>query len=70
MQYGLMCVFCFCLVNPMWTVPDSTGVILSHQKCQSNCDMEQVVILTLCGKDMSHGLSLLHQMLTERPEGG
>lgn len=58
------------LVKFMWTVPDPSGAILSHQKCQSNCDMEQVVILTLCGNNMNHGLSLLHRMLTERPEGG
>ncbi|XP_026203624.1 uncharacterized protein LOC113153922 isoform X2 [Anabas testudineus] len=56
-------------VKFMWTVPDPSGAILSHQKCQSNCDMEQVVILTLCGNNMNHGLSLLHRMLTERPEG-
>lgn len=58
------------LVKFMWTAPDPSGVILSHQKCQSNCDMEHVVILTLCGNNMSNGLSLLHQMLTERSEGG
>ncbi|XP_067332532.1 dynein axonemal assembly factor 8 isoform X2 [Channa argus] len=56
-------------VKCMWTVPDPSAVILSRQKCISDYDMEQVVILTLCGKDMGHGLSLLHQMLTEGPEG-
>ncbi|XP_044036470.1 dynein axonemal assembly factor 8 isoform X2 [Siniperca chuatsi] len=56
-------------VRCMWPVPDPSSVILSHQKCLSNSDMEQVVILTLCGKDMSQGLSLLHRVLTEGPEG-
>ncbi|XP_056258276.1 dynein axonemal assembly factor 8 [Seriola aureovittata] len=56
-------------VRSMWTVPDPPGVILPHHKCLSNSEMEQVVILTLCGKDMSQGLSLLHRVLTEGPEG-
>ncbi|KAK2833238.1 hypothetical protein Q5P01_017127 [Channa striata] len=56
-------------VKCMWTVPDPSAVILSKPNCMSDCDMEQVVILTLCGKDMSHGLSLLHHMLTEGSEG-
>ncbi|XP_076608322.1 dynein axonemal assembly factor 8 [Chaetodon auriga] len=53
----------------MWAVPDPSSVILSHHKCSSNPNMEQVVILTLCGKDMSQGLSLLHRALTGGPEG-
>ncbi|KAM6914113.1 dynein axonemal assembly factor 8 isoform 2-T2 [Lycodopsis pacificus] len=56
-------------VQCMWAVPDPSSVILSHQKCSSNSDMEQVAILTVCGKDMSRGLSLLHTVLTEEPEG-
>lgn len=54
----------------MWAVPDPSSLILSRHKCSSNPNMEQVVILTLCGKDMSQGLSLLHRVLTEGPEGG
>ncbi|XP_075942837.1 dynein axonemal assembly factor 8 [Anarhichas minor] len=56
-------------VQCMWAVPDPSSVILSHQKCSSNSDMEQVAILTFCGKDMRQGLSLLHRVLTEEPEG-
>ncbi|XP_074512139.1 dynein axonemal assembly factor 8 [Sebastes fasciatus] len=56
-------------VRCMWAVPDPSGVILSHQKCSSNSDVEQVAILTLSGKDMSQGLSLLHRVLTDEPEG-
>lgn len=63
-------MFVVFVVSSMWTVPDPTNVILSHQKHQANCDTEQVVILTLCGRDMAYGLGLLHQMLTESPEGG
>ncbi|KAI3359678.1 hypothetical protein L3Q82_014056, partial [Scortum barcoo] len=57
-------------VRCMWAVPDPSGVILSHPRRSSNSDVEQVVILTLSGKDMSQGLSLLHRALTEGPEGG
>ncbi|XP_051243484.1 dynein axonemal assembly factor 8 isoform X2 [Dicentrarchus labrax] len=56
-------------VRRMCAVPDPSGVILSHQKCSSTSNMEQVVILTLCGKDMSQGLSLLHRVLTEGAAG-
>ncbi|KAG7223157.1 hypothetical protein INR49_015765, partial [Caranx melampygus] len=56
-------------VKSMWTVPNPPGVILSHHKCLSNSKTEQVVILTLRGKDISQGLSLLHRVLTEGPEG-
>ncbi|XP_044187227.1 dynein axonemal assembly factor 8 [Thunnus albacares] len=56
-------------VRCMWAVPNPSDVILSRQKCPFKSDMEQVVILTLCGKDMSQGLSLLHRVLTERPQG-
>ncbi|XP_070836839.1 dynein axonemal assembly factor 8 [Chaetodon trifascialis] len=56
-------------VKCMWAVPDPSSVILSHHKCSSNPNMEQVVILTLCGKDMSQGLSVLHRALTGGPEG-
>lgn len=55
----------FFLVQCMWAVPDPSSVILSHHKCSSTSNMEQVVILTLCGKDTSQGLSLLHRVLTE-----
>lgn len=58
------------LVRSMWTVPKPPGVIPSRHKCLSNSKTEQVVILTLRGKDMSQGLSLLHRALTEGPEGG
>ncbi|XP_054463217.1 dynein axonemal assembly factor 8 [Anoplopoma fimbria] len=57
-------------VKGMWAVPDPSSVILSHQKCSSDSDKEQVAILTFCGKDMRQGLSLLHRVLTEEPEGG
>ncbi|GLD49175.1 uncharacterized protein AKAME5_000300400 [Lates japonicus] len=56
-------------VRCMWTLPDPSRVILSHQKRLSSSETEQVVILTLCGQDMSQGLSLLHRVLTEGPEG-
>nr|XP_046271976.1 dynein axonemal assembly factor 8 isoform X2 [Scatophagus argus] len=56
-------------VKCMWAVPDPSNVILSHQKHSSTSNMEQVVILTLCGKDMSQGLSLLHTVLTEGAGG-
>ncbi|XP_070703582.1 dynein axonemal assembly factor 8 [Pempheris klunzingeri] len=59
----------FLFVRCMWEVPDPSAVILSRQKCSSNSDKEQLVILTLCGKDMSQGLSLLHRVLTQGPEG-
>lgn len=55
----------FFLVRCMWAVPEPSIGILSNQKCSSTLNMEQVVILTLCGKDMSQGLSLLHRALTE-----
>lgn len=54
----------------MWAVPDPSSVILSYHERSSISNMKQVVILTLCGKDMSQGLSLLHRVLTEGPEGG
>lgn len=57
-------------VRCMWAVPEPSGVVLSRQKCLSNPEMEQVVIFTLCGTDMSQRLSLLHRMLTGEPEGG
>ncbi|XP_059203241.1 dynein axonemal assembly factor 8 [Centropristis striata] len=56
-------------VKHMWAVPNPSSVILSRQKYSSNSDVEQVVILTLCGKNMSQGLSHVHRVLTERPEG-
>ncbi|TKS92139.1 hypothetical protein D9C73_025660 [Collichthys lucidus] len=56
-------------VRCMWSLPDPSSVILSRQKRSSNSNMEQVVVLTLCGKDMSHGLSLLHRVLTAEAEG-
>uniref|UniRef100_A0AAQ5ZHE4 Dynein axonemal assembly factor 8 n=1 Tax=Amphiprion ocellaris TaxID=80972 RepID=A0AAQ5ZHE4_AMPOC len=57
------------LVRCMWAVPDPSSVILSRQKCSCSSDMEQVVILTLCGKDMSQGLNLLHRVLIEESKG-
>uniref|UniRef100_A0AAQ4NMQ3 Uncharacterized protein n=1 Tax=Gasterosteus aculeatus aculeatus TaxID=481459 RepID=A0AAQ4NMQ3_GASAC len=54
-------------VQCMWAVPDPSSVILSHPKSSSNSDM---AILTFCGKDTRRGLSLLHRVLTEEPEGG
>ncbi|XP_031168309.1 uncharacterized protein LOC116059406 isoform X3 [Sander lucioperca] len=56
-------------VKCMWAVPDPSRVILSHKKCSFNSDMEQVAILTLCGKYMSQGLNLLHRVLAEGPQG-
>ncbi|KAG8006843.1 hypothetical protein GBF38_022885 [Nibea albiflora] len=56
-------------IRCMWSLPDPSSVTLSRQKRSSNSNMEQVVVLTLCGKDMSHGLSLLHRVLTEEAEG-
>ncbi|XP_030592125.1 uncharacterized protein LOC115784880 isoform X2 [Archocentrus centrarchus] len=50
-------------VKCMWAVPDPASVILSHHRCPSTPDMEQVVVLTLCGKDLTQGLSLLHRVL-------
>ncbi|KAK5855870.1 hypothetical protein PBY51_007508 [Eleginops maclovinus] len=57
-------------VRCMWAVPDPSTVILSRQPSRPDPEVEQVVVLTLCGKDMSHGLSLLHRALTEGLEGG
>lgn len=67
-----VCVFhtFFFLVKSMWAVPDPSRVILSHQKCPSSSGTEQMVILTLSGKDVSQGLSLLHRVLIDGPEGG
>ncbi|XP_060883220.1 dynein axonemal assembly factor 8 [Labrus mixtus] len=56
-------------VKHMWALPDPSRVILSCHKCSSTSDTEQVVMLSLCGKDMSKGLSLLHRVLTARPKG-
>ncbi|CAK6971210.1 dynein axonemal assembly factor 8 [Scomber scombrus] len=55
-------------VKCMWAVPNPSDVLLPRQKCPFKSDMGQVVILTLCGKDMSQGLNLLHILLTERPQ--
>ncbi|XP_041673463.1 dynein axonemal-associated protein 1 [Cheilinus undulatus] len=55
----------FIFVRCMWTVPSPSHVILSRHKSLSTADMEQVVILTMCEKDMSKGLSLLHRVLTK-----
>lgn len=63
-------LYIFFLVKCMWAVPDPSRVILSHKKCSFNSDMEQVAILTLCGKYMSQGLNLLHRVLAEGPQGG
>ncbi|KAM6965867.1 dynein axonemal assembly factor 8 [Tautogolabrus adspersus] len=61
----LSCIF----VKHMWALPDPSRVILSCHKCSSTSDMEQVVIVSLCGKDMSKGLSLLHRVLAAGPKG-
>ncbi|KAI4821973.1 hypothetical protein KUCAC02_007543 [Chaenocephalus aceratus] len=56
-------------VRCMWAVPDPCTVILSHQRCPPDAEEAQVVVLTLSGKDMSRGLSLLHRALTGGPDG-
>ncbi|KAM4531385.1 dynein axonemal assembly factor 8 [Odontesthes bonariensis] len=56
-------------VRRMWAVPNPSGVILSHRKCSPESDAEQVLTLTLCGKDMSQNLNLLHRVLTQGSEG-
>ncbi|KAM3598798.1 uncharacterized protein V6R79_022724 [Siganus canaliculatus] len=56
-------------VREMWAVPDPSRVILSQQKSPSSSTPEQLVILTLCGKDTSKGLILLHRVLARGPEG-
>ncbi|KAJ4931910.1 hypothetical protein JOQ06_010346 [Pogonophryne albipinna] len=56
-------------VRCMWAVPDPSTVILSHQRCPPDPEVDQVVVLTLSGKDMSRGLSLLHRALTGGPDG-
>ncbi|CAI5675903.1 unnamed protein product [Oreochromis niloticus] len=50
-------------VSCMWAVPNPSSVILSHHRCSFRPDMEQVVVLTLCGKDLTQGLSLLNRVL-------
>ncbi|XP_026020286.1 uncharacterized protein LOC113020483 [Astatotilapia calliptera] len=52
-------------VSCMWAVPNPSSVILSHHRCSFRPDMEQVVVLTLCGKDLTQGLSLLNRVLIE-----
>ncbi|XP_037834509.1 uncharacterized protein LOC108243695 isoform X2 [Kryptolebias marmoratus] len=56
-------------VRHMWAVPNPSSVILLHQRCPSQSGMEQQVILTLHGKDMSQNLSFLHRVFTERAKG-
>lgn len=63
-------MFFVLLVRCMWAVPDPCTVILSHQRCPPDPEVDQVVVLTLSGKDMSRGLSLLHRALTGGPDGG
>ncbi|XP_041735691.1 dynein axonemal assembly factor 8 isoform X4 [Coregonus clupeaformis] len=48
----------------MWAVPDPCSVVLSKYRCPSNPELEQVVVLTLAGRDIGQGLSLLHRLLT------
>ncbi|XP_010794527.1 uncharacterized protein isoform X2 [Notothenia coriiceps] len=56
-------------VRCMWAVPDPSTVILSHQRSPPDPEVDQVVVLTLSGKDMTRGLSLLHRALTGGPDG-
>ncbi|XP_024246039.1 dynein axonemal assembly factor 8 isoform X1 [Oncorhynchus tshawytscha] len=48
----------------MWAVPNPCNVVLSNHRCPSNPELEQVVVLTLAGRDISQGLSLLHRLWT------
>ncbi|XP_063326819.1 dynein axonemal assembly factor 8 isoform X2 [Pelmatolapia mariae] len=52
-------------VSCMWAVPNPSSVILSHHRCSFRPDMEQVVVLTLCGNDLTQGLSLLNRVQIE-----
>ncbi|KAF7659044.1 hypothetical protein LDENG_00004240 [Lucifuga dentata] len=56
-------------VRGMWAVPDPSGVTLARQKCESNPEEQQVVILTMCGKDTRQGLRVVHRALTAGPDG-
>lgn len=48
----------------MWAVPNPCNVVLSNHRCPSNPELEQVVVLTLAGRDISQGLSLLNRLWT------
>uniref|UniRef100_A0AAV2KKY6 Uncharacterized protein n=1 Tax=Knipowitschia caucasica TaxID=637954 RepID=A0AAV2KKY6_KNICA len=48
-----------------WNVPDASTVVLSNQKCPRGLEWDELVVLTLCGQDMSQGLGLLHRALTQ-----
>ncbi|XP_029583645.1 uncharacterized protein LOC115171200 [Salmo trutta] len=48
----------------MWAVPNPCNVVLSNHRCPFNPELEQVVVLTLAGRDISQGLSLLHRLWT------
>ncbi|XP_072299943.1 dynein axonemal assembly factor 8 [Eucyclogobius newberryi] len=50
--------------QPAWAVPDPSTVVLSDQKCVVDLELDEVVVLTLCGQDMGQGLGFLHRALT------
>ncbi|XP_033827549.2 dynein axonemal assembly factor 8 [Periophthalmus magnuspinnatus] len=52
-------------VQLAWAVPDPSTVVLSNQKCPLDLEEDEVVVLSLCGQDMSQGLGLLHRALTQ-----
>ncbi|XP_076027041.1 dynein axonemal assembly factor 8 isoform X2 [Genypterus blacodes] len=54
-------------VRGMWEVPDPSRVVLLRLTCEA--EAQQVVILTLCGTNMSRRLSLLHRALTGGSDG-
>ncbi|XP_067089795.1 dynein axonemal assembly factor 8 [Osmerus mordax] len=53
----------------MWEVPEPCRVLLSSHCPPSSSDVEQVVVLTLSGTDMSQGLSILQRALRQNPTG-
>ena len=53
----------------MWEVPEPCRVLLSSHGSPSSSDVEQVVVLTLSGTDMSQGLSVLERALRPNPTG-
>lgn len=65
-----ICAVCCFLVRRMWAVTDPSNVIattiMPYQLWRgSGGDFD-----SLCGEDLSQGLSLPHRMLTEGPESG
>lgn len=61
--------FLRCFGGSMWEVPEPCCVFLSSRSFPSNPEVEQVVVLTLSGTDMSQGLGILHRVLSGDPGG-